>query len=274
VLFRSAGHSAPEYGVVSYSAAPTVEPIYVEPIEAPNVCMTGGRARLDYNYTNETIAYAWFGRYRSYTEIPGNELCGSLDDKYRTDTSDTAVGVDLRREGGKSIARVWLGARLAERAIASEATNARGATDVLYYEGYIRYDVVKHIKGPFSLQLQGFHRNRYLPTTHARPWNEGENYTALTWSPHLSVVFGYEYSTRPGCQPELATEDEYKVVLCHYLSGGLNYRAGDTDTTLHRIFNTVNVFVGQRRGAIRCVSGVCRLFPPFEGARLELVSRF
>jgi hypothetical protein len=40
------------------------------------------------------------------------------------------------------------------------------------------------------------------------------------------------------------------------------------------VFDTVSVFVGQRRGAIRCVSGVCRQFPPFEGARLELVSRF
>jgi hypothetical protein len=40
------------------------------------------------------------------------------------------------------------------------------------------------------------------------------------------------------------------------------------------LFDTINVFVGQRRGAIRCVSGVCRLFPPFEGAKFELTSRF
>jgi hypothetical protein len=40
------------------------------------------------------------------------------------------------------------------------------------------------------------------------------------------------------------------------------------------IFDTVNLFVGQRRGGIRCVSGVCRPFPPFEGVKLELSSRF
>jgi hypothetical protein len=43
---------------------------------------------------------------------------------------------------------------------------------------------------------------------------------------------------------------------------------------IEQILDTVNLFVGQRRGAVRCVSGVCRRFPPFEGARLELTSRF
>ena len=48
----------------------------------------------------------------------------------------------------------------------------------------------------------------------------------------------------------------------------------DRDQVVQQVFDTVNLFVGQRRGAIRCVSGVCRNFPPFEGAKLELTSRF
>jgi hypothetical protein len=51
-------------------------------------------------------------------------------------------------------------------------------------------------------------------------------------------------------------------------------RGAASHGVLGQIFNAVNLFVGQRRAAIRCVSGVCRLFPPFEGARLELISRF
>jgi hypothetical protein len=268
------GHSAPEYAVVSYSAPPTAEPIYVEPIEAPNVCMTGGRARVDYKYDDHTAVYAWAGRYRSWTETPTNELCTQINDTRRTDTWDTAVGIDFSREKGKSHARAWLGMRMAERAVPTGGTTVNGETDVMYYEGYIRYDLVKYLKGPFSLQLQGFHRNRFLPGSHPRPWNEGENYTALHWSPHLSAIVGYEYSTRPGCEPSRATNDQFEVILCHYVSGGLTYRSGSTAKLIDQIFNTVNVFVGQRRGAIRCVSGVCRLFPPFEGARVELVSRF
>lgn len=268
------GHSAPEYAVVSYSAPPTAEPIYVEPIEAPNVCMTGGRGRVDYKYSDRTAVYAWVGAYRSYTETPTNELCTQINDSRRTDTLDTAVGIDFSRESGKSHARAWLGMRKAERAIPTGGTTVNGETDVLYYEGYLRYDFVKYLKGPFSLQFTGFHRNRYLPGSHPRPWNEGENYTALHWSPHLSAIFGYEYSTRPGCDPARSTNNQFEIVLCHYVSGGLTYRSGSTAKLLDQIFNTVNVFVGQRRGAIRCVSGVCRLFPPFEGARVELVSRF
>jgi len=268
------GFSAPEYAVVSYSAPPTAEPIYVEPIEAPNVCITGGRARIDYKYSDNTWAYVWAGGYRSYTETPTNELCTQINERTQTNTLDTAVGIDFRRDSGKSRARAWLGMRKADRALPTGGTTAPGDTSVLYYEGYLRYDVIKYLKGPFSLQLQGFHRNRYLPGSHPRPWNEGENYTALQWSPHLSAVFGYEYSTRPGCDPARSTNNQYEIVVCHYLSGGLTYRSGSTEKLLDQIFNTVNVFVGQRRGAIRCVSGVCRLFPPFEGARVELVSRF
>ena len=71
-----------------------------------------------------------------------------------------------------------------------------------------------------------------------------------------------------GCEAGTAKE------LCHYLSGGLQWRSGSSETAVDRVLDTVSVFVGQQRGAIRCVSGVCRQFPPFEGARVELVSRF
>lgn len=267
------GFRATEYSVVAYSAPPTAEPIYIEPIDQPNVCQTGGRGRIDYKYDDHTAVYGWVGRYRSWTEVAQTTPCEEMTDANRTDTWDSAVGIDFNRDQGKSHAKAWVGMRLAERAVPAEATLGAGATDVLYYEGYLRYDIVKHLKGPFSLQLQGFHRNRYRPGTYTRPWNEGENYTALHWSPHLSLVLGYEYSSRPDCHPQIVS-DENEVVFCHYLSGGVTYRAGDTSSTLNRILNSVNLFVGQRRGAIRCVSGVCRYFPPFEGARLELVSRF
>jgi hypothetical protein len=139
---------------------------------------------------------------------------------------------------------------------------------VFYREGYIRYDLVKHLGGPFSLQFQGFHRRRFEPVAFAEPWMEGENYTALQWSPHVVAIFGYEYFGKKGCDP--GSEDP----LCHYVNGGLQWRSSSSERVVERIFDTVSLFVGQRRGAIRCVSGVCRQFPPFEGARLEIVSRF
>jgi hypothetical protein len=62
--------------------------------------------------------------------------------------------------------------------------------------------------------------------------------------------------------------------LCSYFNGGLQWKSNSTGTTLSHLINSVQLFFGQRRGGIRCVSGVCRNFPAFEGGRLDVVSRF
>jgi hypothetical protein len=38
--------------------------------------------------------------------------------------------------------------------------------------------------------------------------------------------------------------------------------------------SNIKVLVGEQRGGLKCVSGVCRVFPAFEGARAELTLRF
>ena len=63
-------------------------------------------------------------------------------------------------------------------------------------------------------------------------------------------------------------------ILLRECNGGLQFKSAESEKWWGKVFDTVTAFVGQQRGAIRCVSGVCRQFPPFEGARLELVSRF
>ena len=74
----------------------------------------------------------------------------------------------------------------------------------------------------------------------------------------LIGAFGYEYTTR------------YQRQL-NYFNGSLLVRLprhwlpGDS---------SVRVFAGQQRGALRCVNGVCKVFPDFTGARVELVLRF
>ncbi len=273
---------APEYSLINYNQSPTVEPIYTEPIGSPNVCIDGGRGRVDYRFNRGTSVYVWLGRYTSWTEKSGrNETC-TIDDSNKSNTWDTAVGLDLAPEQGRSHARAWVGARTTDVPVPIDYVGLAEPTHSFYREGYIRYDLVKRLSERFSLQMQGFHRYRYEPQLLLNSWVEGENYTALQWSPHLSAVFGYEYKAQTGCRPtyhkggvEHAGSD-----LCHFFNGGLTYRAniGDEGSSSQRvlghIFDTVSVFVGQRRGATRCVSGVCRQFPPFEGAKLEITSRF
>ncbi len=273
---------APEYGLISYNQAPTVEPFYTELIGSPNVCIDGGRGRVDYRFDRGTSVYVWLGRYTSWTEESGrNELC-TINEVNRTNTWDTAVGVDLAPQEGPSHARAWIGARTTDLPVAIEYLGLPDPTHSFYREGYVRYDLVKQLSQRFALQMQGFHRFRYEPQLLLNSWVEGENYTALQWSPHLSLVFGYEYKAQTGCRPTYhdATGEHLGSDLCHFFNGGLTYRANvsDEDSSSQRvlgsIFNTVSVFLGQRRGATRCVSGVCRQFPPFEGAKLEITSRF
>ena len=51
-----------------------------------------------------------------------------------------------------------------------------------------------------------------------------------------------------------------------------------TKSTITRASPTPNVMLhgvfGTQRGGLKCVNGVCRTFPPFAGARAELVIRY
>jgi hypothetical protein len=87
--------------------------------------------------------------------------------------------------------------------------------------------------------------------------------SALQWGPKLNLAFGLEYDQNPAF-PGL------------YLNGQLRYELGGPDTWLRWAHgpSTVGLFVGQRQGGMRCVSGVCRVYAPFEGARLDLAVAF
>ncbi|WP_437503377.1 hypothetical protein [Sorangium sp. So ce1099] len=257
-VLSNPGFNAPEFEGVAYNQPPTAEPVYVEPIGSPNVCVTGGRGRVDYRFNRGAAIYAWLGHYVSFSERKANYEC-ETDDENRTDTWDAAAGTELDFDRRRSHVRAWAGVRQSDEA---------DTDHVFYSEGYVRYDVVKHLAGAFSVQLQGNGRRRYRPENFESPWVEGENYLALQWSPHLAAIFGHEYTSEPGCEPGKDGD------LCHFFNGGLQWKSGSRETALEQIVDTVQLFVGQRRGGLRCVSGVCRFFPRFEGARLELVSRF
>ncbi|MBI4950749.1 MAG: hypothetical protein HY908_01840 [Myxococcales bacterium] len=260
----SPAFGAPEFGVVAYSQPPTTESQYVEPIGSPDVCNSGGRGKVDVRASDHAKVYGWLGHYASFSEIDANNAECATDRSLRSDTWEMAAGTELNFDGG-SHAWAWIGARLTDRAEAAiPSSQQRDPTAVFYREGYVRYDLNAKVWGPISLSALGFHRRRFEPTSLAEPWNEGEDYVSLNWSPewgNLAFTFGHEYQTRPGL-PEL------------YFSGGIQYRSKNHDEVVNQIFDTVRMFVGQRRAAIRCVAGTCRLYPAYEGAKLEIVSRF
>ncbi|MSP24921.1 MAG: hypothetical protein EXR75_07085 [Myxococcales bacterium] len=253
---------APELNLVTYSRPPNAESIYTEPLGTPDLCNTGGRGRLDFTVAPEKKVFAWLGRYLSYSEIDATNNECNTDDELRTDTWDSAAGLELSLQRGATHYGGWLGARFVDRAV-SAVQNSEIPVDssVFYREGYVRYDITQKLGGPFSLGVLGYHRRRYEPTQFAEAWNEGENLVALNFNPHWSFVFGTEYQTRPGFPTS-------------YFNGAVQYRSQASAKWHQKVFDAVRLFVGQRRAALRCVGGVCRVFPAFEGARLELVSEF
>jgi hypothetical protein len=244
---------AGEFAIVQYSAPPTTEAFWVDTeFESFNTCVTGGRAKGDVHLGKDESVYAWVGHYYTWAESVTNARC-EIADQNLNRVWDLATGLEITGQKRKSRYNGMVGARIDEtdREITSPGG---GRTHVFYQEVYSRYDLMHWIGGPFSVQFQGWHRRRFQTLGGPNnPWNEGQHLTGVEWGRGIATAFGIEYDTNP------ATPDIY-------FNGQAVYRlSGDT---------SVSLFVGQRRGSLRCVGGVCRVFPPFEGARLDTTLRF
>lgn len=268
-LIGSVSGQVTDFSLVQYSAPPTTEPIWSDTqFNLFNVCVLGGRARIDYRATTDMLIYGSFGRYRSWSER--DPLCGEKTElnpnniqeilpaegksaAIQNDVYDPIVGTELNWEKGRTHVFAWTGVRIDHTAEAFPASNFTTPVTTFYREHYVRYDFVKKVTGPWSVQMVGFFRNRFNPLQKDSQWREGENYLSLIYSPKITAAFGYEYTTLFGD-------------LRSYFNGLFQYRF-TTDTL-------VRAFVGQTRPALRCVSGVCRFFPEYSGAKIEAVIRF
>jgi hypothetical protein len=199
--------------------------------------------------TTQAALIFWIGHYRTWAESVANERC-EISDASLNRVWDAASGVELTSQDRRSRALLLVGTRVddAERPLET----SRGATTQFYRENYVRYEAARALGGPFLLELQGWHRRRLGPAGGPLDaYYQGEHSTGLSFG-DLSLVSGVEFDTDPGT-PDL------------YFNGQVRYAVTRS--------LTVALFAGQRRGGLRCVSGVCRIFPPFEGGRLDVTWR-
>lgn len=250
---------ASAFANVAYSAPPTIESIISDTMfNFFNSCVTGARDRFDYRFTPTFLAYGTFGYYVTQGEIVG----GGCDrfgrsvavraDETTNYVTDASAGIEWRFDDDKSIAFANLGGR----------HDVKGTGDPYYREGAIQYSVTKYVSGPYSIELAGRHRLRVQERENIRdattgfdgePWWQGEHQNALKVAPKWVLSQGFEYTTFVG-------------LPTYYVNGSVLYRFTSE--------SNVRVFVGQQRGGLRCVSGICRIFPAFSGARVELTLRF
>lgn len=243
---------AREFSQLQYSAPPTTEEVWNDTEFGNfNTCVSGGRLRADVHARRTHTLYGWLGHYRSFAESVTNAEC-RIGAENENRVWDTAVGMELSTQDRRTNADLNFGTRL--DATLRELAGPDGATHVFYRELYLRYDIVGPLFGPFGFELQGFHRRRR--ETVGGPvgaWFEGQHSTGLEWGQRLSLALGVEYDSRPD------TPDHFWNVMAAYRP---------SDSVLF------GLFAGQRRGALRCVGGVCRVYPPFEGARLDFTFRY
>jgi hypothetical protein len=243
---------AREFSTLAASAPPTTEALFIDTeFESFNTCVSGGRLRTDLELSKRASVYAWLGYYESFAESVANEACRVGKDT-RNRALDSASGFELHSRDRRSKLDLSVGSRVddTDRPVVTDS----GETQLFYREVYTRQQGALALGGPFGLEIQGWQRHRHQTIGGPGvPWSEGDELLGFDYAPHWSLAVGFSYDTNPAVPPT-------------YVNGQLGYRIS-SDSSL-------SLFVGQRRGALRCVGGVCRVFPPFEGAALDLTLRF
>lgn len=252
------GTRASAFSNIVYSTPPTAE-LLTQDNEYGffNACVDGGRLRTDVRVSDGLLVYGQ-GEYFHTKSEQGN---GGCNEKGNTVTS--AQNPDSAHDN------VWDGLSGIEWSFDADRSHVLASTGVrddhkvdgtpYYRELHAEYTVTKRISGPYSVEITGQHRLRYEDSANTRqgegnvPWHEGQNYTALQIAPKWVLAQGIEYTTKVG-------------LPTYYFNGSLLYRFTEK--------SNLKILVGQQRGGLKCVSGVCRVFPAFEGARAELTLRF
>jgi len=243
---------AREFSQLQYSAPPTTEELWNDTEFGNfNTCVSGGRLKGEAHVTRAHSVFAWLGHYRSFSESASDAECDASPSRENR-IWDLAAGIEVRPTGRSARWSVSSGTRFDDTE--RELSGPDGDTHVFYRELFLRYDVSEPLGGDFALELQGVHRRRRETVGGpAEAWLEGQHSTGIDWGQRLSVALGVEYDSRPD-------------VPHGYLNGMIAYRPSNA--------LSLSLFAGQRRGALRCVGGVCRIYPPFEGLRLDATLRY
>ncbi len=251
---------ATEFNNVFYSTPPTTQVITMDSeFGFFNRCVDGGRLRSNVRTGEGMLLWAAGAYYYTKSEIEG----GGCDAFGRTVTAlpraeqtqdrvyEGNLGMEHSFDKDKSQLVLTFGAR--------DDIKVDGKTE--YSELYGWYTLTKHLKGPISIEVNGQHRLRFKengnrtsgPNAEDEPWVQGQHYTMLKIAPKWVISQGVEYTTQRGFAPV-------------YINANLLYRFSSE--------SNVKVLVGEQRGGLKCVSGICRIFPSYAGARVEVTLRF
>jgi len=228
---------------IAYTTPPTVERVG-QLLENPQRRIAGGRLRLDWRFGPALGAHASYGAFRDWQGYadpmsPADVRPGTIHDPY--------AGFEARWNDARSWAMVTGGYR---------AVLLDGPAELVRGDGHLEADIAQALDRRWSLTLHATHLERSKDDSQlaAHAVREGTVSAGFRLRPWLAAAAGYDYTTDP-TQPER-----------DYFHGDVSW-----DITSS---SSLRLFAGSARGGLRCVSGVCRVFPPFEGVKLTATLRF
>lgn len=195
----------------------------------------GGRVRVDYQILDWLAVYGAFAGAEDLSEAQRDAVHGY-------------GGVEVTWDDGRSQARLSGGYRHAWQ------PDPFGGTEDYRTLWHLKFDVGIHLWGPLSLSAMMLHEEwekNDLGTMYG--YRRGTTGLSLDWAGIGGIIGTFEYDT------EQARFEHW------FGSGGIQWFALD--------WLTVRGKIGSQRGGQKCLGGVCREFPPFDGARLEFIFR-
>ncbi len=243
---------AREFSTLQYNATPTTEEVWNDTqFGSFNVCATGARLKAELPVAQGKSVFARVGHQRTFSESVSNDRCVAAR-RNENRVWDVAVGLEARRPGPSARLHAEWGVRFDDAG--RELSTLTGPSSAFYRELFLRYQVTEPLGRDLALELSGTHRRRRESVGGPESaWFEGEHTTGIEWGERVGAGFGVEYETRPDTPH-------------HYFNAQLSFRPSQ--------LVSLGLFAGQRRGAQRCVGGVCRVYPAFEGARLDATVRY
>lgn len=242
---------ADPFGSLVYMVPPTLERIKIQLNN--NTDIIAGRAKVSTRLSRKASVYV------------SGQLAQSRPSQGAEDSLvDLVGGGEIRWNDGRSHFFPTVEYR-------NEHQNAKGGLAPLLEEELvaIEWDFSQELPRRFALdsEAQIWFRKKpnelvtYLPTGQVagtldqNGWVEGQAYLKLAWASKLALVLGYEFTSANN--QRLFTHDFLNAQLKWNITPGTSITATG----------------GGYRGGLKCVSGVCRVFPPFQGAMLEVVVR-
>lgn len=224
-----------------YNQPPTLERIDQEVLNTTHVA--GGRARLERSFLDGDLTAHVNGLYK--LTDPGE--CAQVRQLHGF------TGFEwLYQEGASRLS--WSGGYRDESTdpVASDCAGATPDTRSIKTIAHAEIDWVQSISGPWSVHLTS---NNELRTLEERDYRRGSTLLGVDVAQRGALTFEYGFDT----------QNQAPGVRNHFLAGIAAWHAID--------WLTVRAVAGTQRGGIKCIAGVCRDFPEFAGARLELFGR-